>query len=418
MRSAPAAAVAVLGGARLTNESAYAWAKLAKGVIGTDHVDRQMGDGLPADVVLGLPRATIDEVCRPGGTVILLGPDVKEELPVLFLRLRHAVVNDGVKVVEVSPEATGFSPYATESLHPRPGEAGAAVRALLDGTAPGTDAGGVDAAALGRAAELIGAGPVTVVIGRQSLAESPDAVVDAAGALVARKPDTRFLSALRAAATCTERSTWASPPACSRGASRWARVVTIWPGTGRTCRPPRASMPAPRSAAAAAGQIEVLVLLGADPLGDFPDRDLAARAVAGARTVIALDQFATASVAAADVVFPVAGFTEVAGTSTNLEGRVSLLNQKVTAPGTARPDWIIAAELALRLGADLGLESVEAIAAEIAALAPAYAGVSTDRLAGPEARDGLVVPLAEIGSDADSPAPETADRGRGRHRST
>ena len=48
--------VAVLGGARLTNESAYAWAKLAKGVLGTDHVDAQLGDGLPAEVVLGLPR--------------------------------------------------------------------------------------------------------------------------------------------------------------------------------------------------------------------------------------------------------------------------------------------------------------------------------------------------------------------------
>ena len=48
-------AVAVIGGARLTNESAYAWAKLAKGVIGTDSVDAQLGDGLPAELVLGLP---------------------------------------------------------------------------------------------------------------------------------------------------------------------------------------------------------------------------------------------------------------------------------------------------------------------------------------------------------------------------
>ena len=89
-RSGPSG-LAVLGGARLTNEDAYAWAKLAKGVIGTDNVDAQLGDGLPAEVVLGLPRATIDDACRPGGTVLLLGPDLKEELPVLYLRLRHAV---------------------------------------------------------------------------------------------------------------------------------------------------------------------------------------------------------------------------------------------------------------------------------------------------------------------------------------
>ena len=41
---------AVVGGARLTNESAYAWVKLAKGVVGSDHVDCQLGDGLAADV--------------------------------------------------------------------------------------------------------------------------------------------------------------------------------------------------------------------------------------------------------------------------------------------------------------------------------------------------------------------------------
>ena len=52
--------IGVVGGARLSNEDAYAWAKLAKGVLGTDNVDAQIGDGLPAEVVLGLPRATID----------------------------------------------------------------------------------------------------------------------------------------------------------------------------------------------------------------------------------------------------------------------------------------------------------------------------------------------------------------------
>ena len=66
------ASIGLLGGARLSNEDAYAWAKLAKGVIGTDSVDAQIGDGLPAEVVVSLPRATIDEACtgqvpgRPG----------------------------------------------------------------------------------------------------------------------------------------------------------------------------------------------------------------------------------------------------------------------------------------------------------------------------------------------------------------
>ena len=79
-------AIAVLGGARGTNEDAYAWARLAKGVIGTDNVDAQLGDGLPAEVVLGLPRAEIAD-CDRAAAIVLLGPDLKEELPVLFLRV-------------------------------------------------------------------------------------------------------------------------------------------------------------------------------------------------------------------------------------------------------------------------------------------------------------------------------------------
>ena len=55
--------VGIIGGSRLTNEDAYAWAKLARAVIGTDNVDAQLGDGLPADVVLGLPTATIADAC-------------------------------------------------------------------------------------------------------------------------------------------------------------------------------------------------------------------------------------------------------------------------------------------------------------------------------------------------------------------
>jgi len=134
--AAPPERVAVLGGARLTNEAQYMWAKLAKGVIGTDNVDAQLGDGLDPAVVLGLPRAAIDDACRPGGTVVLVGPDPKEELGALYLRLRHAVVYDGVKLVEVTPCETGLSHLAKYSLHPRPGTTAQLIRALVLATDP------------------------------------------------------------------------------------------------------------------------------------------------------------------------------------------------------------------------------------------------------------------------------------------
>src|SRR5262249_6765920 len=106
--------------------------------------------------------------------------------------------------------------------------------------------------------------------------------------------------------------------------------------------------------AAAAGELRTLVLLGADPLSDYPDRDLAERGIEGAACVVAVDCFETESVREADVVLPAAGYAERTGTTTNVEGRISRLGQKITAPGVAWPDWMIAAELAFRLKADLG----------------------------------------------------------------
>ena len=178
LEAAPADRIGVIGGARLTNESAYAWAKLAKGVLGTDNVDAQLGDGLPADLVLGLPRATIDEACAPGTTVVLLGPDIKEELGVLYLRLRHAAVEDGVRIIEIAPATSGLTPYATHTELHAPGGAPAAVASVLD-------------------AGLLGDGPVVVLLGRPSLAEPAAHTARAALALAEVGDRVRFLSTLR-----------------------------------------------------------------------------------------------------------------------------------------------------------------------------------------------------------------------------
>jgi NADH-quinone oxidoreductase subunit G len=354
LRPADPARIGVIGGARLTNESAYAWAKLAKGVLRTDNVDAQLGDGLPADLVVGLPRATIDEACAPGGTVVLLAPDLKEELPVLYLRLRHAALEDGVRLIEVAPAATGLAPYASATLRYPPGGAVEAVEGLL-------------------ASGDLGGGPVVVVLGRPSLAEPADHVARAA-AVLARRDGTRFLPALRRANVLGALDMGLAPgllPGRVALETVGDGLAQAWPGvpaapgldTGGILR------------AAAGGEIDVLVLLGADPVSDFPDRELARRAMEGAATVIAVDLFLTDSVRYADIVLAAAGYAEVDGTTTNLEGRVSTVSQRVIAPGTARADWIIAAEIAARLGTDLGLSSVAAIQAELRSVAVTHAGL-------------------------------------------
>jgi NADH-quinone oxidoreductase subunit G len=371
---------AVLGGARLPNEDAYAWSKFARTVLGTDNVDCQLGDGLPAEAVLGLPRATIDEACH-APAVLLLAPDLKEELPVLYLRLKAAAQDGTTRLVELTPAPTSLSPLAAVTLVYRPGEAATVARSLLEKSDRD--------ARLARAAELLRAEPgVVVVLGRPSVAEAADGLVEAAALLADALPGAKFLTALR------------------RGNVHGALDMGLAPGVlpGRVSLDEgRAwyteawgALPAERGLDAAAilgaadqGRLGALVLVGSDPLSDFPDRALARRALAGVPFTVAVDCFVTGSNRHADVVLPVSSFGERAGTTTNIEGRVTRLGQKVTPPGTARPDWMVAAELARHMGADLGFESLESIFAEIARLAPSHAAITPTAVL----RDGVVVPV-------------------------
>jgi NADH-quinone oxidoreductase subunit G len=252
--------------------------------------------------------------------------------------------------------------YATESIRYSPGEAAAAVRNLqLDGA-------------------------VVCILGRPSVAESVDGILAAAGAL--RERGATFLSALRRANVHGALEMGLAPGLLPGrvprdGGREWFSAWGELPdATGRDARG--------ILEAAAAGQLQTLVLLGADPLADFPDRDLAARALAGAQTIIAVDMFLTASSSKAHVVLAAAGYAEKSGTTTNIEGRVSRLNQKVTPPGTARPDWMLAVELADRMGGDLGFTSLDDVWDEIERLAPSMRGITRARLASREGLDGIV----------------------------
>jgi NADH-quinone oxidoreductase subunit G len=370
--------IAVLGGARGTNEDAYAWAKLAKGVLGTDHVDAQLGDGLDPAMLLALPRATIDEACA-ASTVVLLGPDLKEELPVLYLRLRDAAEKRRTRLVELATHDTGLTPYTWKSLRYRPGEQAALARSLLDPAGRLPDGTGVTDADAADIRDQLVKGNVVVVVGRGSTAEAPAFTHDAVAVLHGGVEGAKFLATLRRGNV--------------NGAIDMGMSPGLLPGgvklaeAGDALRARWASLPAEPGLdaggilrAAADGRIACLVLLGADPVSDFPDRDLALRALDGAGTVVAVDTFLNESSRRADVVLAAAAFAEKPGTTTNIEGRVSSLSQKVTPVGTAHADWMIAADLAARLGHDLGLGSVEEIWDEVRAVSPRHAALSATEL--------------------------------------
>ena len=360
--------VAILGGARGTNEDAFSWAQLAD-AIGTPYRDAQLGDGLPVDI-LGLERATIDDAAN-AATVILLGPDLKEELPVLYLRLRDAAEKRRSRIIEFSTFDTGMSPYAWNSLRYEPGAQQAAVaKALADP----------------EIAEQIGSGDVVIVAGRPNLAESADATMAALRTLLDQIPGAKVLPALRRGNVVGALSLGLAPADTDHDAMAILR-------------------------AAAEGRIELLVLLGADPLNDCPDADLARRAIAGARRVLAVDTFACESTQHADVVLAASAYGEKAGTTTNLEGRVTTVGQQVTATGTSRPDWMIAVELGLMIGdrsfgADhplRGVSTVDDVTAIVASSTEAFSSVTPEALAA--SPNGVltsptVTPLADVAFSA------------------
>ncbi|MEX1207356.1 MAG: NADH-quinone oxidoreductase subunit NuoG [Acidimicrobiia bacterium] len=390
-------AVAGLGGARSTNEEAYAFGKLLRGVIGTGNLDARMGDALdPALMATGEARGLIGDLER-AKTVLVWGPDLKEELPVLYLRVRRAATALGATLVVIHPRVTGLDREATHVVRYRPGEGAA----LLDRLARGDG----DLAAV---REALTAGPVVAIVGRAGLTESPD-LAAAVVAFAAGLPDASVLPVTRRGNVYGAVDMGMAPGLLP------GRVLADQAGRDELAAAWGLSVPEPGRdadgilAGLADGSVRGLLLLGADPVAENPDR---AAAVAGAEFVVSLDLFVNDSNRAADVILPVVGFSEVEGTVTNLEGRVQKVNRVAPGIGQSRQATEVLGDLAVLLGGSLG-GPADALFKEISAVAPAYRDITWDGLAWSGGRDGILasnsgLSLPRPGSDIDSPAPGLA----------
>ena len=344
IRHATPGSVAILGGARGTNEDAFMWAQLAD-ALGVTMRDAQLDDGLPASI-FSYPQATIDSACS-AGTVILLAPDMKEELPVLHIRLRDAAEKKKIRIIEISARETGLTKHAWRSVRAESGTSVTAVQQLLADSA---------------IAAQLASGPVVVVAGRANLAEDASHTMAAVDAVLAGVPNASVLPVLR------------------RGNVRGALSLGLAPQSGKDA--------VAILEASARGQVECLILLGADPMNDIADADLARRGIAGAKFVVAIDTFLTQSAAHADIVLPAAAYGEKDGTTMNLEGRVTNVVQKITPRGTSRADWMIAAELGLLLGHDANVTTLADVQKLMGKKVPGF-GATTTSVA--VKRDGIVV---------------------------
>jgi NADH-quinone oxidoreductase subunit G len=96
--------------------------------------------------------------------------------------------------------------------------------------------------------------------------------------------------------------------------------------------------------------LKAVVLLGVEPEFDSANPAAAVAAVQAAEMVVSLSSFQTAASAYADVILPIAAFTETSGTFVNAEGRVQSFHGSVKPLGDARPAWKVLRVLGTMLG--------------------------------------------------------------------
>jgi NADH-quinone oxidoreductase subunit G len=317
-------AAGVLVGGRVSAEDAYAYGKFARVVLGTNDIDFRARPHsaeevafLSEHVVATGPEggAVTYADLEKAPAVLLVGFEPEDESPIVFLRLRKAFRKHKTAVYAVSSHPTrGLTKMGGTLVPSVPGQEASVLRDL-------------------------GSSPVG--------ARAKDALVAGAVILVGERLATS-VGALRAAADLAAatgaRLAWVPRRAGERGALEAGALGALLPG-GRpagdaTARAEVAAVwevdrlpdATPRDtagilAAAAAGDLDALVVGGIDPadLGDPHVGDALERAF-----VVSLELRESAVTAVADVVLPVAPQAEKSGSYVNWEGRARAFEEALS----------------------------------------------------------------------------------------
>jgi NADH-quinone oxidoreductase subunit G len=427
--------VGLLGGERLTMEEAYLLGRLFRS-LGSNHLDSRVEAGftppLPAYAWGAGPFHTLDEA----GVLVLVGCDLSEDYPVLWLRAKRAL-DGGAVGVAVAPKRLEVSPYLRCAVLPRYGSEAdvlyAAARLVAErrGSVPeglrSVDVAssylraGVQEHVIQELADsLSGRGPAVFLVGRLSLdGPEPERVLSSVQTLRAVCGGELWLLHGKGNAVGAALAGLApdalpgllplqDPMARSRLREVWGFEPPEDPG-----------LPAPAMLeAAAAGRLRMLYVAGADPARDFPDRSLWQRARDRLELLVVTDLFWTETARQADVVLPALSSFERPGTVANLEGRPQRIEPSRMGPPGARSDLEIVQMVAERLGRPLEYASVEAVWQEIRRLVPGLQLDSPYPLPRPQPEVDVQAPLpVEEGAGlVVVPAPPLFRKGEMAHR--
>jgi NADH-quinone oxidoreductase subunit G len=394
--------VAGIGGAKATNEDNFAFQKLFRQVLKSPNIDHRMGryqgstNGLLHERLgyhtMGNTIADLEKM----QTLFVLGGDLEDEQPILFLRIRKAWRFKGATVVyandHTTSDTTNVTDFAASSLIYKPGSEVALLHGLLnvliaedllpenpdldlaafkrsvaDWTPERTEQEtGVSASEIRVAARLLQHSPTAIVVGK-TVTEHPS------------YPD--ILAALGNLVTLTGNSANLNVPGTevnSQGAADMGVLPDVGPGYVPT---PDAGMNTQAILEAAASRtLQTLWIVGMDVVNEYHDPALANRAVENCPFVVVNALTMTDTAQLADLVLPIASVAEKDGTYTNCERRVQRIYRAFDLSADIKPDWLIFTEVAAQLGGEAGYFSARDILRDIAAKVPLYAGITPKSL--------------------------------------
>ncbi|WCB92074.1 NADH-quinone oxidoreductase subunit G [Baekduia alba] len=365
--------VGVLAGGGTTNEEGFLLQHVARAGLGTNDLDSRIFDTVGREDLLALHdpalQATVPDL-EFAHTVLTLGVEPVDDMPIVDLRIRKGVRRNRVKLAVATSRPSSLDPNAQQVVRFAPGDearAAALIAAGLDPAHPGEVPEQLaDLVALLRD----GGEDVVVVYGERVLTDPAGAaaLVAIADTLGLRGRDGAGLLGVPSSAN-----------------ARGLREVGVLPFAGPGLAPVAAGRDAAGIAAAAAdGELAALWLVNADPLETHPHRARWDEGLERASTIVAHAGYLTAGVREhATVVFPAESHAEHEGTVVHPDGRVQRLRQAIARQGETRAGWWVISEIAKRVGLDdVRVLTGPMASQQLFAAVPFYNGLTLDLIGG------------------------------------
>ena len=357
--------IGALGSPHSTLEELHLLAKLARG-LGSENIDHRLrhsdfNNRAPAGRArwLGLPIAALSSLER----VFVIGSFLRKDHPLFAARIRQAVRRGG-KLMSLH---AAHDDWAIALAHTITAAPSAWPQALADVATAVAQAKGTSAPVQGEANDAARA------IAAQLLSGERKAVLLGNAALQHPQASTLLALAHWIAAQC-DASVGVLGEASNSVGAQWANVL---PGASGLHAGQMLSQP-----------MKALLLLNVEPVHDAADPAAARAALEGSGLVVALTPFLDAAVDNADVLLPVAPFSETSGTFVNAEGQAQSFHGVVRPHAEARPAWKVLRVLGNLLGLQgFDQESSEAVRDEALAAADA-----TTRLSNEPAASAAITP--------------------------